>query len=568
MLDPSDPLFPDEPSSSPPQTAFPKEHEAEDWTVLIVDDEEDMHSVTTFVLGKFRFLGRGLRFLSAYSAEEARKLLAENPGIAVVLLDVVMDEHDSGLTLVRYIREELGNSFMRIILRTGQPGHAPEQKVIIEYDINDYREKTDLTSQKLITSIVTALRAFRDLHALEDSRRGLAKIVSATGDILALGSLETFVTGVIEQFVSLLGLRKDAMYCLAATEDASGLVVRAACGGYTEYLNKNVKDILDEPLGRCIHDTLAAKNSHLCQDRVHVWRFESRTGSQSVFCFEEERPLRDIDKQLLEIFFANVSIGFDNIQLNMQAEQKALIAEQALAVADKANKETIRQIAQRVESLRKITDAVAHNLRNPVTVIAGLTKLMLRKPELDAKYHDYLDGIVASAGRIEKIVVEVNEYNAIQLGALTEVFLPDLVENVLRTAKALPIDPQPDWIVEADPVRVVMDEKLVVMALGELLHNSREAMAGRPGEIAVRAKTGDGSLMLEVRDNGPGIPEEELGYALDPFYSSKTIGIGMGLAKVERVAQEHRGIFTIQSQAGLGTTAVIRIPLAGIDSAS
>jgi signal transduction histidine kinase/CheY-like chemotaxis protein len=546
-----------------PRTASPDERGAEEWIVLIVDDEEDVHSVTRFVLGKFQFLGRGLRFLSARSAGEARSLLAENPDIAVILLDVVMEEYDSGLSLVRHILEELGNTFMRIILRTGQPGHAPEQKVIIEYDINDYREKTELTSQKLITSMVTALRAFRDLHALEDSRRGLAKIVSATGDILALGSLETFVTGVIEQFVSLLGLRKDAMYCLAATEDASGLVVKAACGGYAAYLNKNVMDIPDERLSRCIRDALADKRAHLCIDRVHVWRFESRTGSQSVFCFEEERPLRDIDRQLLEIFFVNVSIGFDNIALNMQAELKARIAEQALAEADKANKETVRQIAQRIESLRKITDAVAHNLRNPATVIAGMTKLMLRKPGLDAKYQGYLDGIVASAVRIEKIVLEVNEYNAIQLGAVAEVFLPDLVENALQTAKALPTQPEPDWIVEADPTSVVMDQKLMATALSELLHNSREALAGRQGEIAVRAKVGDGALLLEVQDNGPGIPEEELGYALDPFYSSKSIGLGMGLAKVERVAQEHRGAFSIQSRPGQGTTARIHIPLAG-----
>ncbi|MBI4806694.1 MAG: DUF3369 domain-containing protein [Desulfovibrio sp.] len=564
MPDPDEPLFTDEPGSPAQPSAAAEDAGREPWKVLIVDDEEEVHTVTRFVLGGFRFLGRGLNFISTYNTRDTKTVLAENPDIAVVLLDVVMDEFDSGLALVRYIREELGNAFVRIILRTGQPGYAPEQKVIIEYDINDYREKSELTAQKLLSSMITALRAFRDLHALENSRRGLAKIVAAAGDILALSSLEKFVSGVLDQFVSLLGLRQDAMYCqfstLAATEEDSGLVVKAACGDYSKYIGKNTADIPDEDLRACIQEAVSGKRPHLCRKRVHSWRFESKTGSQGVFCFEEERPLSDLDRQLLEIFFANVSIGFDNIYLNMQAEQKALIAEKALAVAEKASQETIRQIARRVESLRKISDGVAHNLRNPMTIIAGLARLMRGKPELDAKYHEYLDGIVASAARVEKIVVEVNEYNSLQLGPRTEVFLPDLIERALQMVKAVPAQQEPAVTVEALPASVTLDEKLMLLALTELVRNAWEAMAGRQGEIAIRAKKEEAGLLIEVQDNGPGIPEHELAFALDPFYSSKTIGIGMGLAKVERIAQEHNGTFSLQSQPGLGTTAQIRIP--------
>jgi len=98
------------------------------WKVLVADDEPEVHDVTRLVLGSFRFADRRLEFLSAYSASEARALLEQHPDIAVLLLDVVMESEQAGLALVRSIREDLGNPFVRIVLRTGQAGQAPEQK--------------------------------------------------------------------------------------------------------------------------------------------------------------------------------------------------------------------------------------------------------------------------------------------------------------------------------------------------------------------------------------------------------------------------------------------------------
>ena len=119
------------------------------WKLLIVDDEEEVHVITRMVLEGLSFSGKGLTFLSAYSAQEAREILLEQRDIAVILLDVVMETGQAGLELVEIIRSELGNRMVRIILRTGQPGQAPEREVITRYDINDYKHKTELTAQKL-----------------------------------------------------------------------------------------------------------------------------------------------------------------------------------------------------------------------------------------------------------------------------------------------------------------------------------------------------------------------------------------------------------------------------------
>ena len=136
------------------------------WTVLIVDDDAEIHQITKLALRDFNFQQHKLNFISAYSGAEARELLASNPDIALILLDVVMETDDAGLALVRYIRDNLHNNLVRIILRTGQPGQAPEQRVVQDYDINDYRAKTELTVQRLNTTVVSALRAYVAIEQL------------------------------------------------------------------------------------------------------------------------------------------------------------------------------------------------------------------------------------------------------------------------------------------------------------------------------------------------------------------------------------------------------------------
>lgn len=149
------------------------------WRVLIVDDEPDVHSMTRMVLGDFLFEERPLEFVSAHSGKESIDILKESPDFAVVLLDVVMESNTAGLDVARRIRNELNNQFIRIILRTGQPGFAPEHTVITELDINDYWQKAELTSRRLTTSMTTALRSYRDLHKIELNRESLAQMAKS-----------------------------------------------------------------------------------------------------------------------------------------------------------------------------------------------------------------------------------------------------------------------------------------------------------------------------------------------------------------------------------------------------
>lgn len=149
----------------------------EAYKILIVDDEEEVHKVTKLFFKNFEYLGRGLDFISAYSAKEAIEILKVRDDISVILLDVVMEDDKAGLRVVETIRNEIKNDFVRIILRTGQPGIMLPNELAEKYQINDYKIKSELTQEKLSATLITALRAFDEIRLMESARSELEEKV-------------------------------------------------------------------------------------------------------------------------------------------------------------------------------------------------------------------------------------------------------------------------------------------------------------------------------------------------------------------------------------------------------
>jgi signal transduction histidine kinase len=170
----------------------------EAWDLLVVDDDKSVHDVTRFALADFEFENRKLNIKSAYSSEEARRIMLEGGSTAVVLLDVVMETDNAGLDLVRWIRSDLSDEHVRIVLRTGQPGLAPEFSVVRDYDINDYKEKSDLTSSKLVTSVYSALRSYRDIMRIHEQSVSLSNALEAAQE--ANRTKNNFITNMSHEF--------------------------------------------------------------------------------------------------------------------------------------------------------------------------------------------------------------------------------------------------------------------------------------------------------------------------------------------------------------------------------
>lgn len=327
MVDNDEILFKDE----EPEAAAPEAEVEEPWKILVVDDEADVHSVTSYMLTGQEYHGRKFVFLHAYSAEEAKTVLAANPDVAVILLDVVMEADDSGLRLVRHIREDLRNLAVRIILRTGQPGKAPAAKVILEYDINDYKEKTELTLERMLVTIVSALRGYEFITTIENNRRGLKKIIEASSDIFERQSLQKLGCGVLSQLTAILRLRKNAMYThtsgLAASEIKGEPVVLAATGQFGEYVDQPMSMVRDELVHGTVRRARGEPHGFFCEGGRCAWYFQSRTGSENFLYFEISKELDENDRDLLAMFFTNVSLAFDNLFLNKGIEdtQKEVI---------------------------------------------------------------------------------------------------------------------------------------------------------------------------------------------------------------------------------------------------
>jgi len=282
------------------------------WRILIVDDDDDVHHVTTFALSSVIILFRPIEFLHARSAAEAKHVLDTETDIAVILLDVVMESEDSGLKLVKTIREERGMTETRIILRTGQPGYAPEISAVSEYDINDYKTKSELTRTKLVTAVTAAIRSYNQLRAINAGRRGLEVIVRACAELTALHGLRSFAEGVITQIAGLLGLPPEGLVCAQdrGKDDGSvGPLVIAAAGHYSNLMNRPVDQIEDPRIREALQRCLKERRSLFEADGSALFFGDPARHGMAAFIDTPTAPDRS-DRQLLDMFCSNISIAW------------------------------------------------------------------------------------------------------------------------------------------------------------------------------------------------------------------------------------------------------------------
>lgn len=181
------------------------------WKILISDDEEDIHFLTKKVLQDFTYQDKGIDFLSAYSGQETIEILKNNSDIALILQDVIMETDDAGLKVIKKIREELENNNVQIILRTGQSGQVPEDEVVKHFAINDYKEKTELTSKKLLTTILTSLRAYENMQNINKLNYELKGLLSTYDEyvIAARTDENGIIKYVTDAFCNISGYSKD-----------------------------------------------------------------------------------------------------------------------------------------------------------------------------------------------------------------------------------------------------------------------------------------------------------------------------------------------------------------------
>jgi len=253
-----------------------QENEVQPWRILVVDDDGEVHQATRFALSDIEIMDRPLSLIHAYSGAEAEVLLRQMPDIAVVLLDVVMESDDSGLCLIDLVRDNLLNKPLRVILRTGQPGLAPEAALVSRYDIHDYMLKTDVSRERLVTSLTTAVRTFDQLSQMAQVKQQLHGLVQSVSVALAAQTSAAFSDVVVQQLKSLYRLSPIIAVWHKKERAASSAVVQVADGAHSDWQGKSLALLSDSPLVSYVTKILSSSVGAQFSDAIvfdgHDWR--------------------------------------------------------------------------------------------------------------------------------------------------------------------------------------------------------------------------------------------------------------------------------------------------------
>jgi signal transduction histidine kinase len=559
----------------------PETSNARKWKVAVIDDDQAVHEGTRFALSDYNLNGQTLEILSAYSAAEGRTLMRAHPDIAAVLLDVIMETDAAGLDLVEFIRNEIKNETVRIILRTGQPGQAPERRVIVDYDINDYKAKTELTADKLFTSLTAALRSYQQLERMVQTRRGLEIIIDAASTLYDFKSMQRLAEGVLTQIASLLNV--DCAGILVLRDGgASGdnFSVLAGSGCYSRFTGAAGSKALDSDLRQMV-EAAFHRRKHEFADHRSVLYVRTGSGREVVVLLQAERDLSDTDRSLVEIFGSRLSIAFDNVILYQQLNEANTQLEDRVAQRTRALMQANRRLSaqwlrlQRANGFKnEILGTVAHDLKNPLGVILGRTEMLTEligagssKESITAQVEHIRDATKRLTSMVDHLISDAMA-DAFDITIRREpVDIAALVSEVAEANKPSAMNKQQVIAVSAPPERFTMcDSDRMREAIDNLISNAiKYSPIG--GKIALLVTHDDAHTVIRVTDEGAGLSPEDLGRLFGRFQrlsAKPTAGessTGLGLSIVKRIIDMHGGkVIADSAGPGQGSTFAIVLP--------
>ncbi|NJL59927.1 MAG: DUF3369 domain-containing protein [Desulfobacteraceae bacterium] len=524
------------------QAVFPK---SASWKVLIVDDEPDVHTITKLSLKNFVFADRTVEFLHAMSGAEAREIIRSNSDIAAVVIDVVMETEDAGLQLVKFIREEVKNRDIRLVIRTGQPGVAPEKYVIDHYDIDDYKDKTELVAQKLYTTIRSAIKAYRDISIISRNRHGLEKILNSAPQLYRLQPMEEFFKGVLMQIIGLCHLGENNLISVngfIAVENEEQVTVQAGTGRFAESIPHEELEKIKNALHTS--ERVLPQGSLLIPLKIH--------GHTRGFIYLEDARLTHSDEwHLIEIMVQQCAAAFENLDLYQQLE-----------IANKLN-----------ERKTIFWNGSARSSQSSGGILMVFD--MIRMSDSECLSQDSLDMLKLGASQAEyaiNIISDLLDIAKIESGKLELDFKLINLSDIIRQSIAVN-----HFMSESKHIRVILedqdkiwcidaDKQKILQVFINLISNAlKYSDSDTSVRIAVH-KTDDQMILISVTDEGRGIPPNDIGKLFQPFVKAdvKATGgeqsTGLGLVICKKIIEAHGGRIWVDSELGKGSILFVALP--------
>lgn len=296
------------------------------WKILVIDGDNFVHIMIKELLKDFKLEDKPISILSAYSANEALKLLSENRDIALVILDQFLGKESTGLKLTKYIREVIDNSAVRIVLMTDKGSSKLQEEGILNYDINGCEEKTELLTKKLHTVVVSSLRSYRDIVHINNNRIAMEQVVASSSNLFETDSIHQFISSTFCHLSQLVNICKDNKKCITngiaaiRSLDEKAFSVVAGFGKYRNCVGRAIMDSLP------IEDFMMVKKAYRVKDQIiskdkYASYYGSSSGIEGIIFFEITGNLNHIDMEILTIFHRNISAAFESLCLNKEIEE-------------------------------------------------------------------------------------------------------------------------------------------------------------------------------------------------------------------------------------------------------
>lgn len=268
------------------------------------------------------------------------------------------------------------------------------------------------------------------------------------------------------------------------------------------------------------------------------------------------------------LFLIALPIGF--LSGRMRSDQKRI---ESLNEELRASIEELRRIqdkliqAEKLSALGRLTSDVAHEIRNPLTVVGGFAKRLVRHLPEQTREKRYARIIVSEVGRLERILKDTLCFSRAAKYHLVHTNLGDFLPMAGEAFADLCREKGVSLVLEPDPEipSCLADRDQVWQAAHNLMANAIDAMPSG-GTLTLRTRTGLDNgvryVVMDVADTGVGIPEEKAQRIFDPFYSTKEIGhgTGLGLSICKKIMDEHNGAIRVKSVPGEGSTFSLCFP--------